>query len=128
MCVRKDHARKESPMSRSGMVLTGTVLLVGALHLLTLRPGHEWGDDFSLYLAHARNLAEGRPYEDTGYVYNPYFPSLSPRTYPPVFPLLLAPVYAAFGMDLMLMKAYVVLLFTAFMGVLALVLRRHLPV
>ncbi len=54
------------------------VLAITLTHLLTLRPGHEWGDDFSLYVAHACNLVAGRPYADTGYIYNPYFPSLSP--------------------------------------------------
>ncbi len=107
-------------------LFAGSVLLLGMLHLATLRPGHDWGDDFGLYVAHARNLAEGRPYADTGYIYNPHFPVLSPRTYPPVFPLLLAPVYRAFGLDLAAMKVFVVLLFVAFLAVLALLLRRRL--
>jgi hypothetical protein len=106
-------------------LIPGVIVLITAFHLATLRPGHEWGDS-SLYVAHARNLAEGRPYGDTGYVYNPYYPSLSPRTYPPVFPLLLAPVYALFGLDLVPMKVLVVLLLGAFLGVLALLLRRRL--
>src|SRR4051812_42341810 len=108
------------------LLIPAAVALVATVHLATLRPGHEWGDDFSLYVAHARNLAEGRPYADTGYLYNPNFPSLSPRTYPPVFPLLLAPVYAVFGLDLAAMKAFVVLLFTALLGLLAVILRRRL--
>src|SRR5262245_47077561 len=113
-------------MRRTKFLMAGAVLLVGGLYLATLRPGHEWDDDYSLYVAHARNLAEGRPYADTGYVYNPHFPSYSPRTYPPVFPLLLAPVYRAFGLDLAAMKAFVVLLYVAFLGVLAALLRRRL--
>jgi hypothetical protein len=114
-------------MNRSTWLTAGTVALLGGLHLAGLRPGHGWGDDFGLYVAHARNLAEGRPYADTGYVYNPEFPVLSPRTYPPVFPLLLAPVYRLFGLDLHAMKAFEVLLFVALLGVLAAVLRRRLP-
>ncbi len=110
----------------NGWVL-GTIVLIGSLHLLALRPGHEWGDDFSLYVAHARNLAEGRDYADTGYIYNPHSPSLSPRTYPPVFPLLLVPVYLAFGMNLTAMKVFVILLFLAFLWVFSLILRRRLP-
>jgi hypothetical protein len=114
-------------MRQTTGLFIGSVLLLGVLHLATLRPGHDWGDDFSLYVAHARNLADGRPYADTGYIYNPHFPVLSPRTYPPVFPLLLAGVYRVFGLDLVAMKAFVVLLFTGFLLVLALVLRRRLP-
>jgi len=114
-------------MRKPSWLILATVLMLGGFHLLTLRAGHEWGDDFSLYVAHARNLAEGRGYADTGYVYNPHLPVLSPRTYPPVFPLLLVPIYLVFGLNLGVMKAYVVLLFTAFLGVLAIVLGRRLP-
>jgi hypothetical protein len=119
---------KEDPaMTRKAFLIVGLIGMVGALHLATLRDGHEWGDDFSLYVAHARNIAEGRPYGDTGYVYNPANPILSPRTYPPIFPLMLTPVYAIFGLNLMTMKVFVVLLFMALLGVLALLLEKRLP-
>jgi hypothetical protein len=105
----------------------GLIVLIGAGYLGTLRAGHEWGDDFCLYLRHARNLAEGADYADTGYVYNPAFPSLSPRTYPPLLPLLLAPVYGLFGLNLEAMKAEMVLLFVAFLGVAYARFRDELP-
>jgi 4-amino-4-deoxy-L-arabinose transferase-like glycosyltransferase len=114
-------------MRQTNTLFAATVLMLGLLHLATLRPGHDWGDDFSLYVAHARNLAEGRPYDDTGYIYNPHLPVLSPRTYPPVFPLLLVPVYQLFGVNLTAMKMLVVFLFMAFLAVLAVLLRRRLP-
>ena len=66
--------------------------LIGLFYLATIRPGHAWGDDFAQYIHHARNLATGVPYAATGYIYNPYNPTIGPRTYPPGFPLLLAPV------------------------------------
>ncbi|MGH7226552.1 MAG: hypothetical protein ACRELF_25320, partial [Gemmataceae bacterium] len=114
-------------MTRNTLLLIGTIGILGGIHLATLRDGQEWGDDFSLYVAHARNIAEGRPYADTGYVYNPANPVLSPRAYPPIFPLLLVPVYLLFGLNLWAMKAFVVLIFTVFLGVLAAFLRRRLP-
>jgi hypothetical protein len=114
-------------MTRNTLLIAGLIGILGGIHLATLRDGQEWGDDFSLYVAHARNLAEGRPYADTGYVYNPADAILSPRTYPPIFPLLLVPVYLLFGMNLWAMKAYVVLLFVALLGVLAVLLSRRLP-
>jgi hypothetical protein len=101
--------------------------LVGVFYLLTIREGHDWGDDFSLYVSHARNVVEGNAYGRTGYVYNPAFPSVSPRTYPPVWPLLLAPVYRCFGLDLVAMKAELTLLFVAFLVVFALGWGRDLP-
>jgi hypothetical protein len=119
--------KKDLAMARNRLLVLGTVLLLGGFHLATLRPGHEWGDDFSLYVAHSRNIAEGRPYTDTKYIYNPSNAIISPRSYPPIFPLLLAPVYRLLGMDLMAMKAFVVLFFTALLGVLFILFRKRLP-
>jgi 4-amino-4-deoxy-L-arabinose transferase-like glycosyltransferase len=114
-------------MTKNTLLILGTIVLLGGIHLATLREGHEWGDDFSLYVAHARNLVEGRAYTDTGYVYNPHNSIVSPRSYPPLFPLLLAPVYSTFGMDLTAMKAFVIVLFMLLLGVLAVVAGERLP-
>lgn len=85
--------------------LTGALIFViAAFYLTTLRAGHVWGDDFAMYLRHAQNLVTGRAYADTGYIYNPAYPELSPRAYPPVLPLLFAPVYAVFGLNLTVFK------------------------
>jgi hypothetical protein len=85
------------------------VLIAGPVYFFTIRPGHDWGGDFALYIAHARNLAQGRPYHDTGYVTDPEVPGpgesgMGPPSYPPVFPLLLAPLYAEFGLDYFVFK------------------------
>ena len=114
-------------MTRKTLLIAALIAVLGGVHLVTLRDGQEWGDDFSLYVAHARNLAEGRPYADTGYVYNPANPILSPRTYPPIFPLLLVPVYLVFGLNLLAMKVFVILLFMALLGVLSFLFQRRLP-
>jgi hypothetical protein len=113
-------------MTRNALVLAGLIGVVGGIHLATLRDGQEW-NDFSLYVAHTRNIVEGRPYADTGYVYNPADPVLSPRTYPPIFPLLLVPVYLIWGMNLTAMKVWVVLLFMALLGGLAFLFQKRLP-
>ena len=73
-------------------------------HLLTLRASQDWGGDFALYIAHAINIATGQPYSDTNFVYNPGDSFMSPRSYPPVFPVLLSPVYKIFGLNLYAMK------------------------
>jgi 4-amino-4-deoxy-L-arabinose transferase-like glycosyltransferase len=114
-------------MSKHAIFLLGSILALGSAHLATLRDGQDWGDDFGLYVAHARNIAEGRPYDDTGYIYNPQNAIVSPRSYPPVFPLMLAPVYRLRGLDLTAMKEFGVLLFMATLGVLAVIFRKHLP-
>jgi hypothetical protein len=77
-------------------------LLVAAVfvtYLWTLRDGHDWGGDFAGYIAHARNIVEGRPYADIGYLYDPEPPLHAPAAYPPVFPALLAAVYKFRGLD-----------------------------
>jgi 4-amino-4-deoxy-L-arabinose transferase-like glycosyltransferase len=91
--------------------IVALLIAIGAFQIATLRAGHDWGGDFSLYILHARNIAEGRSYGDTGYIYNPAFPEHSPRAYPPVFPVLLAPVYKLRGLDFAAMKVEVIVFF-----------------
>lgn len=99
---------------------------IGCFYVLTLRAGHDWGDDFAMYLLHARNLVEGRPYAATGYVYNPAEPHLGPPAYPPVFPLLLAPLYQAAGLNLYVFKAFEVIVFLLWLAVSYAVLSPYL--
>lgn len=71
-------------------------LSIGAWYVYARRFGQGWGDDFAQYLHHALNIATGKPYKQTGHLLNPYY-QIGPETYPPVFPLLLAPVVKAVG-------------------------------
>lgn len=89
---------------RANLYLVCLLAAIAVFHLATLRDGHLWGDDFAMYIHHAQNLVEGRPYADTGYVFNPAVPVYGPRAYPPVFPLLLVPLCGLFGLNLMPMK------------------------
>jgi 4-amino-4-deoxy-L-arabinose transferase-like glycosyltransferase len=102
------------------------ILAVGVFYVTTIRPGHNWGDDFGMYVGHARNLVEGRPYAETGYIYNP-LKDIGPLTYPPVYPWLLAPVYQVWGLHLTAMKVEIVLIFLLALGAIYLVFRPWLP-
>jgi hypothetical protein len=102
------------------------LVIAGTFHFVTIRAGHDWGDDFSMYILHARNLVEGRAYLDTGYIFNPRNP-IGPTGYPPVFPALLAPVYALWGLDLVAMRGLIVLCFLAALVVLCVLVRPFLP-
>ncbi|WP_153188652.1 hypothetical protein [Candidatus Magnetaquicoccus inordinatus] len=85
-------------------------ILLGVLALfyaVTFLPGHDWGDDFALYIQHAHNLLSGIPYHDTHYLFNPEMPKIGPPAYPPGFPVLLLPVYSLFGLSWMAMKWWV---------------------
>lgn len=81
------------------------IVVVASVQIITLREGHLWGGDFALFLLHARNLVEGLPYAATGYIPSHFY---GPPTYPPGFPLLIAPVYALVGMDIQVFKLVIV--------------------
>ena len=55
------------------------ILSLCLFYFLTIRDGHNWGGDFSMYIHHAKNIVDGTKYQDTGYIYNPSYPSLSPK-------------------------------------------------
>ena len=94
------------------MLAVGLVLAaVAVFYTATIRDGNFWPDDYALYVHHAMNIAEGRAYAATGYIYNRAVPDYSPRAYPPVFPLLLVPIYWASGLNLHAMKVEQVFLF-----------------
>ncbi len=86
------------------LAIAATLVTVGVIQGSTLRSGHSWGGDFSMYVHHAKNLVEGTPYGATGYLYNPDYAKIGPPTYPPVCPLLLAPVYLVWGLNFEAMK------------------------
>ena len=84
---------------RSALAWGAGTVFFAALYALTIRDGHP-GGDFALYILHAANLVHGLPYAATGFVPDPANSIISPASYPPGFPLLLAPVYALAGVDL----------------------------
>lgn len=103
------------------------ISVIGVFYLLTIREGHNWGGDFSMYVHHAKNIAEGIDYKDTGYIYNPSRPSLGPKTYPPIFPLLLLPIYKWFGLNFTAMKIEIIIMFLIFLIIYFLIFKNGLP-
>lgn len=106
--------------------LYALVVVAGLAHVALLREGHVWGDDFAMYIAHARNLATGVDYSATGYLYNPLVPNVGPRAYPPGYPALLAPLYRVVGLDLHAFKVLQVMLFMAWLVLAGLLVARDL--
>jgi Dolichyl-phosphate-mannose-protein mannosyltransferase len=105
-------------------------LLAGAivvLHVLFLRSGHDWADDYAMYLSHANNLLSGRPYADTGFVPNPWAVP-GPPTYPPVYPLMIAPIVAMWGQDLQALKVFGVVMLGAALVMAYMVWRTRIDV
>lgn len=89
------------------------IAAAGVFFLSTLRSGHDWGDDFALYIMHAMNIVHGHAYARTGYIDNPAVPGFSPAAYPPLFSLMLSPVVAIWGLRFTPMKVEIVLFFVA---------------
>ncbi|NQT16178.1 MAG: hypothetical protein HQ582_25700 [Planctomycetes bacterium] len=109
------------------LAIVALIAVIAGIHLLAQREGHAWGGDFSIYIEHAQNLAEGVPYADTGYIYNPHYPAVGPPTYPPGGAMLLAGVYRVAGMDLVAMKGAMIGCFVVFLVMLTLCVRKELP-
>ena len=107
----------------------GIVLVIAAVYLSHLAPGHNFGDDdFGAYVMHAANLVEGRPYTAIHYIPNPetLWLVVPPEGYPPVYPSLLAPVYRIWGLNLRPLKVMTVLCFAGFLLVFSEFLRPYL--
>ena len=81
------------------------IILTAVIYLISFRPGHNWGGDFSQYIAQAKSIAEG--YEFPGKFIGTYGTFI----YPWGFPLLLSPIYSIFGFNIFTMKIYVSLFF-----------------
>jgi hypothetical protein len=84
-----------------------TLAVIFVVLLVTESPGQDWGGDFSQYIYHAISMIDGLPYTDARYIYNG-FAYVAPPAYPPLFPLLLAPMYAVFGIDWLAFKSVVI--------------------
>ncbi|MDX1531681.1 MAG: hypothetical protein R3362_09160, partial [Rhodothermales bacterium] len=120
-------ARRFLCEGRFHYVVGALVAGIFAVHLVTFPDELPlfYGDPYQ-YLLHAENLVEGRPYAATGYIQSPDW-YVAPVAYPPGFPLLLAPVIALFGIDLMAVGALLTLAFVGGLWALAALLRGALP-
>ena len=101
------------PLARERIAIIVFIAFLGAFYFSTLREGQLWGDDFAMYIMQARNISQGDWSAPSGYVYNPHFPHVGPPAYPPLFPLMLSPLYKIWGLNLTPMKIEVVLFFLA---------------
>jgi hypothetical protein len=125
--VRRGAQGDEQHLVRHLAILAVLLATIGSFYFATIRDGHAWGDDFALYIQHAKNIVQHVPYSQTNYIFNPHIPDAGPRTFPPGYPLLLSIVYWHFGMNFTAMKAENIVLFILFLVVLFLLLRPELP-
>ncbi len=100
------------------LLLTLIVLLSGAISFSLLTRGHSWLDDFASYIMQAKAFVDGTMGEfvrrNTFTVNASSYPP-GPAAYPWGFPLLLAPVYAIFGMNALAFKLVNTLFYALFL-------------
>lgn len=128
LAIRKRIGTHEAPERSAGRVDLLIALLLGvsvfAICVVNLAEGHDWGDDFALYIGQAKGIVEF----DTGSVLeaNRYAlehsttKGFSPFLYPWGFPLLLAPFYSVWGIDYQVFQVLESALFAVFIGLFAL--------
>lgn len=78
------------------------------LYALAARDGHNWKGDFSQYIIHAQNLIQGKPYTDMGVL---SLDGVAHAGTPPGYPLTLAPILALFGINFVILKVQMAIVF-----------------
>ena len=100
---------------KTKLIIGAIILIVAVFSFFTIPDGQAWGDDFAMYLMHARNIAEGKAYDETGYIFNDLEPEYAPQNYPPGFPLLIAPIYKFVRLNLYPYKIFILICFLIFL-------------
>ncbi len=91
------------------------IIIISIFYLININSGHDWGGDFSMYILNAKNIVQGLPYAQTPYIYNENVSDYGPSAYPPIFPLLLSPIIAVFGVNFLFLKIPGILCFIGFL-------------
>lgn len=111
-----------------GCVLGVTLIIVisAALGYGGLTTGHNWGDDFASYIMQAQSIVERSTgsfaAENRFTVGHSDEKWMCPVAYPWGTPLLLAPIYAAYGLDMVAFKTVGVVLYALFLMSMAIFL------
>ena len=96
------------------------------LFFIGIHTQQSWGDDYAQYIKEAENIADGLPYSQSNYIYNDLNTDYAPPSYPPGFPLLLAPVIKLFGLSIPAMLYLISLVFTGSLFVFYGFLKKHM--
>jgi hypothetical protein len=93
------------------------LIIFTPLFFLNIRSDHDWGGDFAQYIEQAKCFIQMKSMNNIGYIYNEYFPSLSPRVYPPFFSILISPIYLFYQLN-MVPYNYLISFFLVVFGIL----------
>lgn len=97
------------------------VLSMLIIFLCTLNYAHNWGGDFSAYIMPARSLFQfstGEFIENNRLTVERSSTRVGPVAYPWEFPVVLAPVYATFGLHFLALKMVGVLFYLGLLVVM----------
>ena len=123
--------RASGPHLRAGefVLPVALVFLLGVIALINHFSGHDWGDDFALYMRQTQALTIGNIGEvisDNRFsVENSGWNTFSPYSYPWGWPLLIAPLYALFGLNYEVFKFVEVITFCVFLFTFFILVRRR---
>jgi len=95
---------------RISLLVVCLLAILAAVHLSRLNKGHNWGDDFSAYIMQAEGIATdttAEAYAKLSFQFSHSTLRVGPVVYPWGFPLLLAPVYSLFGLNVIAFKCLV---------------------
>lgn len=91
-------------------------ILVIILGLFCIDFGHNWSDDFALYISQTQAILEGNTkalFNANYFAMEHSYAHVGPYLYPSGFPILLLPIYAIFGLNFWALKIYCLLFFVA---------------
>lgn len=75
-------------------------LLLIPLLFVSVPNAHDWGDDFAQYMIQAKNITEGKAQTENRLVFDAVAGPFAVQAYPVGFPLMLAPLIAAYGLQI----------------------------
>jgi len=112
------------PFTPNKIILVCVILLSALFLAGTINNGHDWGSDFAGYITQAQSITTGTIKDfiiQNRFIIQNSFRTMGPVAYPWGFPLLLAPIYAVFGLNITALKSigavcYLLFLFTMFYG------------
>ena len=102
-------------MTRVAYISLSVIIALSTLmNIFAFEKGHYWGDDFALYIAQAKSLVEGNPEmllrQNTFAMSHSSYP-IGPNLVPWGLPIILSPIYAIFGLNLIPLKIPGLILF-----------------
>ena len=119
------YLRMKALLEKKNLFTLLIALLLVPLFFINVSDSHDWGGDFAMYIMQAHNIVDGVSQAETPYIYNPGNAVLGPPAYPIGFPLLLTPVYALFGNNILAFNLWIASFLLGIGMLMSVFLRRY---